>query len=88
MSNFKPQITVITNESVIESRSGYKITSPYKFIRYATYKELKKNLKKHLLENLEANVVVSRSRRGEWGEWFEYWTLVNNKPKIQKNLHK
>ena len=83
MSNFKPQIRVITQESNRDywNRQG---KSQYLFIRYPTYKELKKNLMKHLLENLEPQVAVSRSRRGDWGEWFENWELVGGKPKIVK----
>lgn len=83
MSNFKPQITVITQESNRDyyNRQG---KSPYKTIQYKTYRELKKNLKNHLLENLEAQVCVSRSKRGEWGEWFENWKLINGKPEIVK----
>jgi len=84
MSNWKPQITVITRESIRESQNHYGNKSPYLQIRYATYKELKKNLKKHLEENVEATVPVSRSRRGEWGEWFENWQLIDGKPQIVK----
>ena len=80
MANFKPQVTIITNETRREYANSYGKGSPYKTVRYATYQELKKNLKKHLEENLEAVVCVSRSRRGEWGEWFENWTLENGKP--------
>jgi hypothetical protein len=29
-------------------------------------------------------VFVVRSRRGEWGEWFEHWELINGKPTIVK----
>lgn len=53
-----------------------------KFEHYKTYKELKKDLPKLIKENEE--VVVYRSRRGEWGEWFEYWTLTDGKPTISK----
>lgn len=84
MSNFKPQVTIITNETRREYANSYGKKSPYKTISYPTYKELKKNLKNHLEENLEATICVSRSRRGEWGEWFENWQLIDNKPQIVK----
>lgn len=84
MSNFKPQITIITEETRREYVNGFGKKSPYKTIQYPTYRELKKNLKKHLQENLEAQVAVCRSKRGEWGEWFENWTLVNGNPQIVK----
>jgi hypothetical protein len=84
MSAFKPQLTVITSETLRESRSGWKNKSPYKTIRYSTYRELKKNIKNHLEENEESIIPVSRSRRGEWGEWFENWQLIDGVPTIIK----
>jgi len=85
MSNFKPQLTIITNETRRDYANSYGKGSPYKTIQYPTYRELKKNIKKHLEENLEANISVSRSKRGEWGEYYEIWTLVNGKPGIIKS---
>jgi len=83
MSNFKPQVRVITQESNRDywNRQG---KSQYLFIAYDSYKALKKHIKQHLFDNLEPTVTVSRSRRGEWGEWFEHWQLVNGKPQIIK----
>jgi hypothetical protein len=51
---------------------------------YPTYRILLSNLKKHLAESNNNELVVFRSRRGEWGEWAETWSLVNGKPKITK----
>ena len=50
-----------------------------------TYAEVKRNMKT-LLEESESKVgTVSRSRRGEWGEWFEYWGFnAERKPVITK----
>lgn len=84
MSNFKPQITVITSESNRDYRNGYNRKSPYVVIQYKTYKELRKNIFTHLSENLEAQVSVCRSKRGQWGEWFENWKLVDGKATIVK----
>jgi len=47
---------------------------------FKNYKELRKNLVDLLKEDKENIVTVYRQRRGEWGEWFEKWGLVNNKP--------
>jgi len=82
MANFKPEIRIITKETIRESYNSNK--NRYQNIQYKTYRELKKNLKRHLEENYEDNVHVSRSRRGEWGEWFEIWTLRDGKPVIIK----
>jgi len=84
MSNFKPEVRVITQESLREHRNSTPQKSAFISIQYPTYKELKKNLLKHLQENLEPTVSVYRSRRGEWGEWFEHWMLVGGKPQIIK----
>ena len=82
MSNSKPQVTVITEETRREYRDSFSKNSPYKTIQYKTYRELKKNIRRHLEENLESDISVARSKRGEWGEWFEIWSKVNGEPKI------
>lgn len=51
---------------------------------YPTYRILVSNIKKHLAESNNNELVVYRTRRGEWGEWYEYWSLINGKPKITK----
>ena len=87
MSNFKPQVTVITQETNRDYHNrnpGGLIKSPYKTIQYPTYKELRKDIHKHLLESLEYEITVIRSRKGNWGEWFEKWVLINGKPQIIK----
>jgi hypothetical protein len=76
-----PQIRVITKETVWEYTNG-KRNSAFVYIRYKTYKELKKNIKQHLIDNLETTVSVYRHRRGEWGEWFEHWILKRGEPTI------
>lgn len=79
----KPQVTVITQETN-KAYHWEQAKSPYKVIEYSTYRELKKNMQKHLEENLEAQIAVSRTKRGQWGEWFENWKLVNGKAGIIK----
>ena len=82
MPNFKPQISYITEESIraVYGKSGSRTITK----RFDTYAKLKKSLKAILTSNLDEYAVVSRSRKGEWGEWFEHWILVNGKPKIIK----
>ena len=49
---------------------------------FPTYSEVKKRMK-DLLEVSDNNEVsVYRHRRGEWGEWFEKWAMINGKPQI------
>ena len=85
MSNFKPQVRYMTNESRHDYRVGrYGVTSEYIYKSFKTYAELKKALKDYILDNHIADdyVAVFRSRRGEWGEWYEHWGKVNGKPTI------
>lgn len=81
MSNFKPQVTFTTRESLHEYRNDYSgRKKSYVCIRYKTYRELLKNIKQHCIDNIDADgVSVSRSRRGEWGEWFEIWKYEGGK---------
>jgi hypothetical protein len=87
MANFKPQVTYMTSESLHDYRvERYGVRTEYTTKKFNTYTELKKALKDYILDNHigEDPVFVSRSRRGEWGEWFEKWEKINGKPKITK----
>lgn len=75
MSNFKPSFTVIANSNNQHMLDG----KTYKDFVYPTYAELKRKLLGVMEEYSVSEVCVSRSRRGEWGEWFEYWRTVNGK---------
>ncbi len=81
MGNFKPQLLYTTNRS-IDDYYAHRRNSMYIRETYKTYRELKKDLPRVLAETNEAYISVYRSRRGEWGEWFEHWALINGKPKI------
>lgn len=50
--------------------------------QFETYAEVKKRIKDLLKASDDNKVCVYRHRRGEWGEWFEHWSIVNGKPKI------
>lgn len=49
-----------------------------------TYAEIKRRMKEFLRDSKGNEVMVSRSRRGEWGEWFEYWSMCNDTPVIMR----
>ncbi len=54
-------------------------------IRFRTYAELKRNIKRLLNESESKKAKVFRTRRGKWGEWFEFWELgYKGKPYITK----
>ena len=85
MAQFKPQVTYMTCESLHDWRVGrHRVSSPFITKTFNTYAELKKALRDYILHNHISTdrVFVTRSRRGEWGEWFEKWELINGKPTI------
>ena len=51
---------------------------------FDTYRELLKNMKLLLQRSNNNEVCVSRSKRGQWGEWFERWQLQCGKPVLIK----
>ena len=61
-----------------------QVTVDGKSSRARDYKEVKRAIRSLLLESDNNEVRVCRCRRGEWGEWFEYWSMVDGKPKITK----
>lgn len=67
---FRPQVT-------------YTKRGERKSFRVKTYAEVKRQMKTYLAES-DGEVCVSRSRRAEWGEWFERWEMGETKPIIVK----
>jgi hypothetical protein len=83
MSKFKPQATFATEDSIRDYYNGMRKTR-YIVNQYPTYTKLKRSMKAVLNASFDNNADIIRSRRGEWGEWFEHWTMVDGKPKIIK----
>jgi len=52
---------------------------------FKTYTELKRNIHGILERNSDSEITVTRTKRGEWGQWFEKWKLIGNKPTIVKS---
>lgn len=50
--------------------------------QFSTYEEVKKRMKSLLSISDNNEVRVYRHKRGEWGEFFEHWRMVNGKPEI------
>ena len=71
----KPYVTYYAEEvlSINDSREC---------ITFDSYSELRKNIKMLIHKSYYNTLIVYRQRRGEWGEWFEYWGIENNKPVI------
>lgn len=80
-----PQAHLMTNDSLHEYRNRRNGGSMYEYRFYKTYRELKKDMINLLNECIDADgVSVYRTRKGEWGEWFEVWQFENGKPTIIK----
>lgn len=50
-----------------------------------TYREVKSRMKEFIDDSCDNEVCVYRHRRGEWGEWFEHWSMINGKPEITRS---
>ena len=72
ITQWKPQVTI-------------QLEYTSKILVIKTYAEVKRRMKEFLNESVTSKVTVSRSRRGEWGEWFEHWEFnAEKKPIIKK----
>ena len=62
MAQFRPQLHIMDYKGKTEIRT------------YETYVKLKKAIPKLIWKDSDADgMFVVRSRRGQWGEWFERW---------------
>ena len=78
MPKFKPSVSYQYKEFSNSFPREVGFTKP-------TYAEIKKNMRKYLADSYDGIVRVYRSRRGEWGEWFEHWRADDKgKPYITK----
>lgn len=55
-----------------------------KIVHVRTYKEVKRRMNAFMLKSFDENVSVFRSRRGQFGEWYENWSKVGSKCQIIK----
>jgi len=74
MAQFRPQFSISRNQDNVHLFKDYPYESSKYFI-FPTYRELKQKLVEIMKAYSVTEISVSRSRRGEWGEWFEYWHL-------------
>jgi len=81
---FKPQVSYTTQQSIMEYRNSMRKTSSIVRV-YPTYRQLVADLDSIIEDSIDGVAYVSRSRRGEWGEWFEIWKGDSlSKPAIVK----
>lgn len=82
MPKFRPDIFLPCDEHKLSCYDERRWKNGHLHKSYPTYRELKKDLPFYLGISHTGEVFVTRYRRGEWGEYFEVWRLVNGKPKI------
>lgn len=78
MPNFKPSFSISANRHNEYMLDGKE----YKSFVFPTYAELKSKLRSIMEKYNVHEVCVSRSRRGEWGEYWEKWILSDGKLRI------
>lgn len=84
MPKFKPQVSYTTQQSIIEYRNSMRKSSTITKV-YPTYRQLVSDIPSIIEDSIDGIAYVSRSRRGEWGEWFERWEENSfGKPSIVK----
>ncbi len=83
MAKFPPQVSFITEDSIRQYHNGERKSRTNVNV-YPTYAKLKRSIGAVLRESHDECASVVRSKRGEWGEYFEHWELVNGKPTIVK----
>ena len=77
MPYFSPQFNISRNRN---NGHLFNHNETSKCFIFKTYVELKRKMK-FIMKTYGVNdICVSRSRRGQWGEWFEYWHLIDDKP--------
>lgn len=82
--SFKPSVyvNVVRNYS---DENNFKISNGKLQQSFGTYAEIKRRMRVLLELSTDNLVCVYRHRRGEWGEWFEHWAMVNGKPEITRS---
>tara|TARA_R110000868_G_scaffold204449_1_gene452539 strand:- start:2014 stop:2289 length:276 start_codon:yes stop_codon:yes gene_type:complete len=86
----RPQVQYVTAESLRDWQNDYSNKKSKQVVKsFPTYRELKKNMACILAVAIyldeDDTVSVYRERKGEWGEYYEKWAIVNNKPTIIKS---
>lgn len=72
---FKPQATITTRPKLRTGKlkAGQSQFSTSETKVYPTYRTLLRDMDNLYRESVDGVVCVTRSRRGQWGEWLEKW---------------
>lgn len=53
-----------------------------KRFEYKNLRKLRKDMRRQITQSIDGEIHVARSRRGNWGEWFEVWDMCAGKPRL------
>jgi hypothetical protein len=81
---FRPSVYVNVPAGYSDE-NNFKISNGKLKQSFGTYAEVKQRMRDLLNLSSDNEVKVFRHRRGEWGEWFESWSLVNGRPQITRS---
>lgn len=51
---------------------------------FPTYAKLRRAMKAMMSDSIDNVIGVTRTRRGEWGQWFERWAINEQTNKLEK----
>lgn len=51
---------------------------------FDTYSKLRSSMKAMMADSVDNVLTVTRTRRGEWGQWFENWQIDESTNKLIK----
>lgn len=51
---------------------------------FPTYIKLRRAMKAMMSDSIDNVIDVTRTRRGEWGQWFERWAINEQTNKLEK----
>ena len=83
MRIFRPQINVQVGYGYVGSYKNNMLGDCIQ-LEVSSYANVKKRMREFLGLSQDNLVRVYRQRRGQSGEWFELWAMVDGKPKIVK----
>jgi len=81
---FRPSVYVNVPAGYSDE-NNFKISNGKLKQTFGTYAEVKRRMRDLLNLSTDNEVKVFRHRRGEWGEWFESWSLVDGLPQITRS---
>lgn len=51
---------------------------------FDTYSKLRSSMRAMMSDSVDNVLTVTRTRRGQWGEWFEHWQIDESTNKLTK----